>query len=78
MLDWALVSVFNIAGQDGREDFDLIAGENAIDEHHGDRVDWNIIVMEEHTHEFHNGDKFDANDLSYRVCPLIIVVPGSI
>merc|ERR1711990_33908 len=66
LTNWALVSVFNIAGQDGREDFDLIAGENAIDEHHGDRVDWNIIVMEEHTHEFHNGDKFDANDLSYR------------
>ena len=57
---WSLVSIFNINGIDGREDFDLLAADH-------DKIDWNIVVMEEHTHEFHEGDTFDANDVSYRV-----------
>jgi len=59
LTSWSLVSIFNINGIDGREDFDLLAADH-------DKIDWNIVVMEEHTHEFHEGDTFDANDVSYR------------
>lgn len=58
-----MVSIFNINGIDGREDFDLVAADH-------DKIDWNFVVMEEHTHEFHEGESFDANDVSYRVCNL--------
>jgi len=61
LVGWSLVSIFNINGIDGREDFDLVAADH-------DKIDWNFVVMEEHTHEFHQGESFDANDISYRVC----------
>jgi len=59
LTSWSLVSIFNINGIDGREDFDLVAADH-------DKIDWNFVVMEEHTHEFHQGESFDANDISYR------------
>jgi len=61
LTSWALVSVFNINGLDGKEDFELIVEDDS-----SNKIDWNIIIMEEHTHEFHIDDKFDANDKNYR------------
>jgi len=53
---WGLVSIFNMAGHDGRQDYDLI----------DQPVDWDTLVMEEHAHEFKDGDVFDPNQELYR------------
>merc|ERR1712157_116477 len=37
LTSWSLVSIFNINGIDGREDFDLLAADH-------DKIDWNIVV----------------------------------
>ena len=57
---WALVSMFTIAGRDGAEDFDLIG------EDHGE-IGWEVVVTEEHTHEFQGLDTFDPNNEKYNV-----------
>ena len=56
-LAWGLVSVYNMAGHDGRQDYDLI----------DQPCDWDTLVMEEHAHEFKDGDVFDPNQELYRV-----------
>ena len=57
LLAWGLVSVFNMAGHDGRQDYDMI----------DQPCDWDTVVMEEHAHEFKDGDVFDPNQELYRV-----------
>ena len=54
---WGLVSVYNMAGHDGRQDYDMIEQP----------CDWDTLVMEEHAHEFKDGDVFDPNQELYRV-----------
>ena len=56
-LAWGLVSVYNMAGHDGRQDYDMI----------DQPCDWDTLVMEEHAHEFKDGDVFDPNQELYRV-----------
>jgi len=58
------VSIFNINGADGGEDFDMIldSGQSGID--------WNKIAEEEYSHEFTgdaDGDVFDPNDNKFQV-----------
>ena len=52
-----MVSVYNMAGHDGRQDYDMI----------DQPCDWDTLVMEEHAHEFKDGDVFDPNQELYRV-----------
>ena len=63
--DWTLATLYNLAGKDGKEDFDLLMAE--VD---SDQATWFDVVQEEYTHEFgdhEDADVFDANDKSYRV-----------
>ena len=46
-----------MAGHDGRQDYDMI----------DQPCDWDTLVMEEHAHEFKDGDVFDPNQELYRV-----------
>lgn len=62
-LAWGLVSVYNMAGHDGRQDYDMVEQP----------LDWDNLVMEEHAHEFKDGDVFDPNQELYRVS--LIYVP---
>ena len=46
-----------MAGHDGRQDYDMLEQP----------LDWDNLVMEEHAHEFKDGDVFDPNQELYRV-----------
>ena len=63
--------MYNLAGKDGKEDFDLLVSDAGHES-----IDWNDVVEEEYSHYFGGGDDdadvdvFDANDKSFRVRPL--------
>ena len=65
-LDWTLATLYNLAGKDGKEDFDLLMADSEESE----SASWFDVVEDEYTHDFRfgdDGDVFDANDKSYRV-----------
>ena len=55
-----------MAGHDGRQDYDMLEQP----------LDWDNLVMEEHAHEFKDGDVFDPNQELYRVSFLAIAFFG--
>ena len=56
-----------MAGHDGRQDYDMLEQP----------LDWDNLVMEEHAHEFKDGDVFDPNQELYRVSFLVIMFFGT-
>ena len=69
LLDWTLATLYNLAGKDGKEDFDLLMADS---DETGESATWFDVVEDEYTHDFRSGDDgdvFDANDKSYRVRP---------
>jgi len=67
LTNWTLATLYNLAGKDGKEDFDLLVSDAGHES-----IDWNDVVEEEYSHYFGGGDDdadvdvFDANDKSFR------------
>merc|ERR1711892_1087479 len=67
LTNWTLATLYNLAGKDGKEDFDLLMADS--DE---ESAAWYDVVEDEYTHDSRAGedaDVFDSNDKSYRVRP---------
>ena len=55
------MSIFNIAGRDGLDDFEMIVSDQQP------QVNWAMAVEDEFGLELEGEDKFDPNDNSFEV-----------